>query len=198
MLERWYKLRKTNQNHNFGMVKTIQQAPNDNQPSALFFYRHKQRTTAKRIALNMVLLLLMYSALVKFDDGSSAYAELVDIGLYALIAAECVLLGLGIYFWRNNKAFTIYLTPELLSIFDPLFGDHSWQVNVSDIIRIDHDFDAHTKMSQVVVNMQNGERHILTQNYAFSRADLYAELSQLNPNIKMPKSSLVFTKHGGH
>ena len=160
----------------------------------IYTYSVKQRTVAKRIGLNMILLLLMYIALVQFNDGSQAYAELISVGFYAIIGVECVLFILGIYFWRNNKAFSITLTTNQLSVFDPLFGEFSWQVNVKDIATIQHSYDAYNDHPTIYVITKDGNRNQLTLNYSYSRKDLYEGLSRLNSSIKLPESPNRFSK----
>ncbi|QEG38932.1 hypothetical protein [Roseimaritima ulvae] len=155
--------------------------------SDFYRYEKKQRRTAITLLFNMLVLLLMYGAARALIEPSEEAEQLFFWMNIALPVVELVLLLGALFFWIQNGTFRVSVDAERFEIVDPLFKDFSFSVPVSEIVEIRQTHQKHHNYSSIMMCMQSGEKHQITQNYRYHRGKLYAALAKANADIQLPK-----------
>lgn len=158
-----------------------------------FTFTRKQRASAILLAFNAGLMFLLYTAahtyLPELTNDTKAVTEILSIFDIAIWPLEVILLGLALWFWFENKAINITVTPSALSYFDPTFSDVCWEVNVADIVELKQVTNSQQDYTSNLIVLKDGERkQLMYGNYrGFDRRAFFEALVKANPTIKVPE-----------
>jgi hypothetical protein len=163
-----------------------------------FIFTRKQRSSAVLLIFNAFVAILLYLAAHKYLPGITsdqhALTQLLDVLDIVIWVLEIVLLGLALWFWRENKEIKISVTPRHLSVFDPTFGDVAWQVNIRDITELKQVSYAGQKSTSNLIVLKNAEtKQLMYSNYRrFDRRAFFNALILANPNIILPDNIYTY------
>lgn len=159
-----------------------------------YIYERRQRRTAVTLIINVAVLLLMVLAAFRYLPDDEAGRQLLGWIKLAASATVVILLCLAAIFWFSNGRFRISVDDTTLEVQEPLFKSHSFRVLIDEIVEVKHVFDPQTKTSSIILRMESEPNRRLTPNYHYSRKELYAALSSVNPKIVMPEHHWRFKR----
>ncbi|UZE94817.1 hypothetical protein [Alkalimarinus alittae] len=159
----------------------------------IFYYAKTQTRQAITLAVNILLIPVLLYAFRYFLHSEPNFEQLyavVKIGAFVVAAVMVVIL---LWLLKKNDRFEIYVTDSEFYSHHPVFKEWCFSVNPKDIVAIEHNLEvSQSAMTNINVCLKNGERVQITQNYNFSRKDLYDALKQANPDIKLPENANLF------
>jgi hypothetical protein len=153
-----------------------------------FHYERKQRKTALILLMNAVLCLAIFFALHHYlPTMRNHVSEALDIINIAIWPIEFILLALATYFFRANKAVTIWISPKEFYYFDPTFGDFEWRVPVADIVAFKQSTDTRGGYLNHYFILKSGESKSLTLgNHHIDKRAFIEALKKANPAMEVP------------
>lgn len=162
----------------------------------LFFYYEKNRKQqAKILIFNMFFLPFVFWLFVQLtQDNLEVYNKFSEYLKYILAILEVVLIATTIWLLTHPEKFYIKLTNSEFSSYHPIYKEWTFSVNPQEIIEIEQKTDNDAQLNLISIQMHNGSSFLLCPNYSFNRKKLYTALVQVNPNIKIPKNTWLFSK----
>lgn len=165
-----------------------------NTEKIFFYYERTRKQQAKILAFNMLLLpLVMWLILKLIPESEPGYGKFLEYAKYIVAAGELVLLSVTVWFLTHPAKFYLRLTNSEFRSFHPNFKEWTFSVNPQEILEIQHGTDRDARSSYMFVKMNNGASFLLSPNFAYNRKKLYEALRRVNPKIKTPKHTWLFS-----
>lgn len=155
-------------------------------PEVLFHYRRSRRQQARTVALNMLLLPLVFAGLLMLIDEPQAQARFARVLAWITAVAELAMVGAAAWLWTHPAAFELRLTPEALIQHHPQFAVWSFHVAPQDIVAIEPR-PARNVGADLQLRLRDGRLLPLCPNFGYSRRRLFAALKALNPALALPR-----------
>jgi hypothetical protein len=160
----------------------------------LYYYERTRKQQAKVLAFNMLFLpFILWLILLLARENQADYEQFLVYLKYIFVIAELVLLSLVVWFLTHPSKFYIKLTKSEFSSFHPIFKAWTFSVSPKEIVEIEQSSDREAESTTISIKLVNGSSYSLSPNYAYSRKKLYQALRLLNPNIKTPKNTWLFS-----
>ena len=163
----------------------------------LFYYKRTRRKQALTLAINILLLPVLFYIFSLIVKDKSDFEEIYAIAEKIFIAVGVVLFSVMLWFLRSKEKFELYVTEDEFHSEHPIFKEWCYTVNPKDIKKIAHNMSVGSGMTSIDVTMNNGDRHQICQNYSYSRKNLYEALKIANPLIELPENINRFKSEPG-
>lgn len=153
-----------------------------------FHYERKQRKSALILLMNALVALAMFFAAHHYFPAMQGHdPKILEILNIAIWPIELILLALAIYFWKENKAVKIWISPKEFYYFDPTFGDIEWRVPVADIIAFKQSTDTRGSFLNHYFVLKSGDSKSLTLgNHHIDKRAFVEALKKANPEMEVP------------
>ncbi len=159
-----------------------------------FYYERTRKQQAKVAVANMFFLpFVLWLFLQLIPESEPVYKDFLRSVNYIILVVEFVLLSVAVWLLTHPAKFYIKLTKSEFSSVHPTFKEWTFSVNPQEIIEIEHSTDREALSSYISVKMNNGSLFLLSPNFAYNRKKLYEALRVVNPNIKTPKHTWLFS-----
>lgn len=169
---------------------------NDNMKNEIiyYYYERTRKQQSKVLAFNTLFFpFVLWLFLKLLPESDPAYKDFLVYVKYIIVVVEFVLLAVIVWYLRHPAKFYIKLTDSEFSSFHPTFNEWTFSLNPHEIVEVDHSTDRDAKSSFISVKTNNGSTFLLCPNYAYNRKELYKALRLVNPRIKIPKYSWLFS-----
>ncbi|WP_298448581.1 hypothetical protein [uncultured Marinobacter sp.] len=159
----------------------------------LFHYKKSQIRQAVSVALNMLAIPVILYLFQHFFKDQLDFEKIYDVVKKGAIAVAVVLAVILAWLLKRRDKFEIYVTEKEFYSHHPIFEEWCFRISPLDIVAIEHKLNIGSGyMTNINVQMKNGEVHQLCMNYPYSRKNLYGALKQVNPKIQLPSNANTF------
>lgn len=159
-----------------------------------YYYERTRKQQAKVLVFNMIFLpFVLWLFLQLIPESEPVYKSFLAYVSYIIVAGEFVLLSVVVWLLAHPATFYIKLTKSEFSSFHPIFKKWTFSVNPFEVAEIEHSTDREAKSSFISVKMNDGTLFLLCPNFAYNRKKLYDALQLVNPKIKIPRNTWLFS-----
>ena len=159
----------------------------------LFHYTKTRKRQAIKVAVNILIIPVLLYMFQKAGKDQPNFEDVYAVAEKAAIALAVVLTGILIWFLKSKERFELYVTENEFYSYHPVFKEWCFNVNPKEIASIEHNLNVGAgRMTNINVHLKDGRKCQISQNYAFSRKDLYAALQKINPDIDLPDNANTF------
>lgn len=159
-----------------------------------YYYERTRKQQSKVLAFNMIFFpFIVWLFLQLIPESDPAHEKFLEYVIYIIVVVELVLFPVAVWFLAHPAKFYIKLTNSEFCSFHPTFKEWTFSVSPQEILEIEHSTDMEAISTYISVKMSNGSSFLLSPNFAYSRKKLYQALRLVNPNIKTPKHTWLFS-----
>lgn len=159
----------------------------------IFYYAKTQKRQAIILAINIFLIPVLLYLFRHFLHEAPNFEQIYTVVQIGAFVVAAVLLAILLWLLKKKDRFEIYVTDNEFYSHHPVFDEWCFSVNPKDIVAIEHNLDvSQSAMTNINVCLKTGDRVQITQNYNFSRTDLYEALKKANPDIELPENANLF------
>lgn len=159
----------------------------------IFYYARSQKRQAITLAINILLIPVLLYAFQYFLREAPNFEQIYGVVKIGAFIVALILVAILVWLLKKKDRFEIYVTDNEFYSHHPVFDEWCFSVNPKDITAVEHNLDvSQNAMTNINVCLKTGERVQITQNYSFSRKELYDALKKANPDIKLPENANLF------
>ena len=159
-----------------------------------FYYERTRKQQARVLAFNMFFLpFIMWLFLQLIPESEPVYVDFLMCVKYIVAVGEITLFSFLAWFITHPAKFYIKLTNSEFCSFHPNFKEWCFSVNPQEILEIAHSTDSEGMSNRISIKMNDGASFLLSPNFAYNRKKLYEALRLVNPKIKTPDYTWLFT-----
>lgn len=159
----------------------------------LFYYAKNQKRQAITLAVNIVLIPVFLYAFRYFLHKEPNFEQLYFVVKIGAAVVAVVMVVILLWLLKKGDKFEIYVTDNEFYSHHPVFDEWCFSVDPQNIVAIEHNLEvSQSAMTNINVRLKEGGVVQITQNYNFSRKDLYQALKKANPDIQLPEDANLF------
>ena len=158
------------------------------------YHFKKTRKQRSKLFIRMGVVFLLYIAVLFLCEHYTSFkisAENRNIAVGSFSLAALILFYVAWWHIKNPATYEAYITKDKFSIVYPGSEIWSFDVNVDEIVKIEHR-QSHSSGGKSIVKtgvvMENESFHEICMNYGNNVNEMFKVLKSINPKITFPKT----------